>query len=56
MFLYDITPSYVEGEHCPLAAFGYNRDGKKGKIQIVIGLLTDARVCGLSSGLRRNWR
>jgi transposase len=42
MFLYDITSSYVEGEHCPLAAFGYNRDGKKGKMQIVIGLLTDA--------------
>lgn len=42
MFLYDITSSYVEGEHCPLAAFGYNRDGKRGKMQIVIGLLTDA--------------
>ena len=42
MFLYDITSSYVEGQHCPLAAFGYNRDGKKGKMQIVIGLLTDA--------------
>ena len=42
MFLYDITSSYVEGEHCSLAAFGYNRDGKKGKMQIVIGLLTDA--------------
>ncbi len=42
MFLYDITSSYMEGEHCLLAAFGYNRDGKKGKMQIVIGLLTDA--------------
>ena len=42
MFLYDITSSYLEGEHCPLAEFGYNRDGKKGKMQIVIGLLTDS--------------
>ena len=43
VFLYDITSSYFEGTHCPLAAFGYNRDGKKGKMQIVIGLLCDAR-------------
>jgi hypothetical protein len=42
VFLYDITSSYFEGTHCPLAAFGYNRDGKKGKMQIVIGLLCDA--------------
>jgi hypothetical protein len=42
MFLYDITSSYVEGQNCPLAAFGHNRDGKKGKKQIVIGLLTDS--------------
>lgn len=42
MYLYDITSSYLEGCCCPLADFGYNRDGKKGKMQIVIGLLTDA--------------
>lgn len=41
MFLYDVTSSYFEGDSCPLEAFGYNRDGKKGKKQIVIGLLTD---------------
>jgi len=41
VFLYDITSVYLEGKHCPLASFGYNRDGKKGKKQIVIGLLTD---------------
>jgi hypothetical protein len=41
LFLYDITSSYFEGTHCPLARFGYNRDGKKGKMQIVIGLMTD---------------
>jgi transposase len=40
LFLYDVTSSYLEGEHNALAAFGYNRDGKKGKMQIVIGLLT----------------
>ena len=40
MFLYDITSSYFEGTGCPLSMFGYNRDGKKGKMQIVIGLLT----------------
>ena len=42
VFLYDITSSYFEGVHCPLAAFGYNRDGKKGKKQIVIGLLANS--------------
>jgi hypothetical protein len=41
LFLYDVTSSYVEGTQNALAAFGYNRDGKKGKRQIVIGLLCD---------------
>lgn len=41
LFLYDVTSSYLEGECNELAAWGYNRDGKKGKKQIVIGLLTD---------------
>jgi hypothetical protein len=41
LFLYDVTSSYVEGTHNALAAFGSNRDGKKGKLQIVIGLLCD---------------
>jgi hypothetical protein len=41
LFLYDVTSSYVEGTQNELAAFGYNRDGKKGKMQIVIGLLCD---------------
>lgn len=40
LFLYDVTSSYLEGEYNELAAYGYNRDGKKGKKQIVIGLLT----------------
>jgi len=41
LFLYDVTSSYLEGEHNELGAFGYDRDGKRGKLQIVIGLLTD---------------
>jgi len=41
LFLYDVTSSYFEGDKNELAQYGYNRDGKKGKKQIVIGLLTD---------------
>ncbi len=42
LFLYDITSSYLEGQHNALGDFGYSRDGKRGKLQIVIGLLTDS--------------
>lgn len=38
---YDITSSYFEGNSCNLAKFGYNRDGIKGKVQIVIGLVVN---------------
>lgn len=41
IYLYDVTSSYLEGTQNELAAYGYNRDGKKGKMQIVIGLLCD---------------
>jgi len=41
LFLYDVTSSYLEGAKNELAAWGYNRDGKKGKKQIVAGLLCD---------------
>jgi len=41
VFLYDITSSYVEGSNMDLTEYGYNRDKKKGKKQIVIGLLAD---------------
>lgn len=41
IFLYDVTSSYLEGTQNAFAAFGYNRDRKKGKRQIVIGLLCD---------------
>jgi transposase len=42
VFLYDVTSTYLEGEQNAFAAFGYNRDRKSGKRQIVIGLLCDA--------------
>lgn len=41
LFLYDVTSSYLEGNCNELADWGYNRDGKRGKKQIVIGLLCD---------------
>ncbi len=41
LFLYDVTSTYLEGNQNELADFGYNRDGKKGKKQLVIGLLCD---------------
>jgi len=41
-FLYDVTSSYFEGTKNELAAYGYNRDGKNGKMQVVAGLLCDA--------------
>ena len=43
--LYDLTSSYVEGTHCKLAQHGHSRDGKKGTLQIVFGLLCTATGC-----------
>jgi hypothetical protein len=43
--LYDLTSSYLEGHCCPLAARGHNRDGKRGKLQVNWGLLSDRRGC-----------
>lgn len=40
--LYDLSSSYVEGEHCPLAKRGFSRDGRPGKAQVEFGLLTNA--------------
>jgi len=48
IFLYDVTSSYFEGTKNELAERGYNRDKKKGKKQIVIGLLTDSEGYPLS--------
>ena len=39
--MFDLSSSWVEGSHCELAAYGYSRDGKRGKPQIEYGLLTD---------------
>jgi hypothetical protein len=49
LFLYDVTSSYLEGDANALGAYGYNRDGKKGKKQIVIGLLCDEQGEPLST-------
>lgn len=43
MALYDLSSSYFEGVTCPLAALGHNRDGKKGKLQVNYGLLTNGQ-------------
>ena len=48
LYLYDVTSSYLEGEHNDLSMFGYNRDRKGGKKQIVIGLLCDGKGQPLS--------
>jgi transposase len=45
LILFDLTSSYFEGKSCPLAKLGYNRDGKKGKLQVNYGVLTDRRGC-----------
>lgn len=45
LVLYDLSSSYFDGTTCPLAKRGYNRDGKKGKLQVNYGLLTEARGC-----------
>ncbi len=57
MALFDLSSSWLEGRCCPLGARGYSRDGKKGRLQIEYGLLTDpqgrpvaVRVFGGSTG------
>ena len=45
LVLYDVSSSYLEGRGCPLAQFGYSRDGKRGKLQIVYGLLCARDGC-----------
>ncbi|WP_341530641.1 hypothetical protein WKK05_15970 [Nostoc sp. UHCC 0302] len=48
MVLYNVSSSYFEGKACPIAKYGYNRDGKKGKLQIVFGLLCNKEGCPIS--------
>ncbi len=43
--LYDLSSSYFEGTHCPLAKIGHNRDEKKNKLQVNYGLLTSRAGC-----------
>ena len=48
LVLYDLTSTYVEGRHCPLASHGHSRDGRPDRAQIVFGLLTDERGCPIA--------
>lgn len=48
LVLYDVTSAYFEGRKCPLAKRGHNRDKKKGKLQIVIGMLCNSEGCPVS--------
>ena len=48
LVLYDLTSTYVEGRHCPLARHGYSRDQRPDRPQIEFGLLTDARGCPIA--------
>jgi hypothetical protein len=45
LVLFDLSSSYLTGTHCPLAARGYSRDGKRGTLQITYGLITTALGC-----------
>src|SRR5271165_253694 len=48
LVLYDVSSSYMEGSCCPLAKRGYSRDGKKGTLQIVYGLLCAPDGCPIA--------
>lgn len=45
LVLYDVSSTYFEGRHCPLARFGHSRDERSGNPQIVFGLLTNSEGC-----------
>jgi hypothetical protein len=45
LVLYDVTSTYFEGRRCPLAKFGHPREGRRDKLQIVFGLLTNGEGC-----------
>lgn len=46
--LYDVSSTYFEGRCCPLARYGHSRDGKRDKLQITFGLLTNADGCPIA--------
>jgi hypothetical protein len=45
LVLYDVTSTYFEGRTCPLGRLGHSRDGRRDRLQIVFGLLTNAQGC-----------
>jgi len=45
LVLYDVSSTYLEGTHCPLAAYGHSRDHRPDRRQIVFGLVADERGC-----------
>jgi hypothetical protein len=45
LVLYDLTSTYFEGHHCPIAAYGYSRDERRSNPQIVFGILSSAEGC-----------
>jgi len=45
LLLYDVTSTWLEGRRCALARRGYSRDGQRGKLQIIVGLLCTAEGC-----------
>ena len=48
LILYDLTSTYLEGSKCTLGAYGYSRDKKKGKVQIVFGILCNEEGCPIA--------
>ncbi len=56
MVHYDLSSSYLEGRHCPLARLGYSRDRKTGKPQIEYGVIGDSEGRPVGRGLRRQHR
>lgn len=48
LVLYDVTSTYFEGKSCPLAKYGYSRDKKRGKLQIIFGLLCNKEGCPIA--------
>jgi transposase len=48
LVLYDVTSTYLDGRCCPLARYGYSRDGKPDKLQIVFGVLCSKEGCPIA--------
>ncbi|CDN14251.1 MAG: hypothetical protein HRU34_09975 [Richelia sp.] len=48
MVLYDVSSTYLEEKACPLAKYGYNREKKRGKLQIVFGRLCNEKACPIA--------